>query len=100
MSTEFHAGRRVIEVDCTVDLEQTTDSLHAYVELDGIDPGPGDEVIVLDAPTEVPFGQRLVFRRKALVTRATAFERFKARLEGYRELTELFEVSFSNGRVS
>lgn len=97
MSVAFHPGRRVIETNCTVDIEQTPEFLHAHVELDGIEPGPGDEVIVIDAPTSVAFGERQVFRRKALIMRASPWERFMAKVQGYRELTELFEVGFSEG---
>ena len=91
---------RTIEVDCTVDLEQTTESLHAYVELDGVEVGPGDEVIVHDAPTQVAFGEHLVCRRRATVRRAGLRDRVRARLGGYLELTELFEVGFSAERPS
>jgi hypothetical protein len=93
-------GVKVIEVTCTVDLEHTNESLHAYVDLDGIKVAPGDQVIVHDAPTEIGFGEKTVVERRATVIRATAFERFKAHVEGYLELTELYEVSFSPGRAS
>ena len=93
-------GRRVVEVPCTVEIEQTSETLHAHVVLDDdIEIGPGDEVLVHDAPTEIGFGERLVVRRTATVVRAGLIDRVRARLEGYRELTELYEVSFSNGRV-
>ena len=84
--------RSSFEVPCTVDIEQTADSFHAHVILDGdIEIRPGDEVTVHDAPTDIAFGERIVVRRMATVVRA--------RLQGYLELTELYEVSFSNGRV-
>ncbi len=94
MGLALASARRIVEVDCTVDLEQTNDSLHAWVDLDGYDVGPGDEVLVIDAPTDVPFGERQIHRRKAVVIPASAWERFKAKLQGYRELTELYEVGF------
>jgi hypothetical protein len=34
------------------------------------------------------------------VVRAGPVDRLRARLEGYLELTELYEVSFSDGRAS
>jgi hypothetical protein len=86
---------RTIEVDCTIDLEQTTESLHAYVELDGIEAGPGDEVLVHYAPTSIAFGESLVCRRRATLRRATWKDRVLARIRGYLELFELFEVGFS-----
>ena len=56
-------GRQAVEVPCTIDIENTLDSLHAYVELQGVEVGPGDEVLVHDAPTEMPpYGERVVVR--------------------------------------
>ena len=91
--------RHVVEVSCTIDMEQSPDSLHAYVDLQGVDVGPGDEVIVHDAPSHVAFGQHVVYQRKASVRRAGALQRFWAHMEGYLELTELYEVSFSEGHA-
>ena len=93
------AGPGTIDVPCTIDLEQSPDSLHAYVDLDGVAPGPGDEVIVHDAPTSIPFGQRAVLERTATIRRAGPLQRLWAHIEGYLELTELYEVSFSDGRA-
>lgn len=92
-------GRRTVEVPCTVDLEHTDDSLHAYVELEGVEVGPGDEVLVHDAPTEIGFGERVVHRRRATVVRAGALERLWTRLTGPLEITELYEVGFSSWRT-
>lgn len=99
MSKPELSGANVVEVPCTLDLEQTGDSLHAYCELEGIDPGPGDEVLILDAPAGIAFGEKTVVARRALVRRAGPLARFWARVEGYLELTELYEVSFSEGRA-
>ena len=53
MIARLARGAETIEVPCTVEIEQTSESLHAHVELDGdIEIRPGDEVIVHDAPTE------------------------------------------------
>lgn len=100
MTTIGTSPGRDIEVPCTVDIEYTADSLHAYVELIGLDVGPGDEVIVHGAPTDIAFGARGVWNCTATVRRAGPVERLLAKLDGYRELTELYEVSFSSGRVS
>lgn len=86
--------RKRIEVPCTVEIENTFDSLHAHVDLHGVKVAPGDEVIVHGAPTIVPYGERQVFERRATVVRATIFDRFLAKAEGYRELTDLYEVGF------
>ncbi|MCJ2007364.1 hypothetical protein MKK70_08825 [Methylobacterium sp. E-041] len=95
----FLNGRRTVEVPCTVEIEQTPESLHAHVSLDAdFEIEPGDEVQVHDAPTSVPYGERLVVRRTATVTRAGRIERLWTKLAGHLELTELYEVSFSERR--
>lgn len=89
---------RTLLAPCRIDMEQTNDSLRAYVEIDGVDIGPGDRVTIIDAPGVVNFGEQRVFTRTAQIVRATWLERLAARIEGYRELTELYEVGFSEGR--
>ncbi|MCC0808399.1 hypothetical protein FPV16_19655 [Methylobacterium sp. W2] len=92
-------GRRTVEVPCTVEIEQTPETLHAHVTLDAaFEIEPGDEVQVHDAPTSVPYGERLVVRRTATVTRAGILERLWTKFAGHFELTELYEVSFSERR--
>jgi hypothetical protein len=101
MNGSWTNWRRTFDVPCTVEIEQTSETLHAHVVLDGdIQIEPGDEVMVHNAPTHVQFGERLVLRRIATVKRGTALDRLRARIEGYLELTELYEVSFSDGRAS
>jgi hypothetical protein len=101
MTMIWTGSRKTFDVPCTVEIEQTSETLHAHVVLDGdIEIRPGDEVRVHDAPTGVEFGQRLVVRRTATVTRAGPLDRLRARVEGYLELTELYEVSFSDGRAT
>jgi len=92
---------KTIEVPCTVEIEITPDSVHAYVELpDGVEAGPGDEVIVHGAPTHLTFGSRGTYHCQASIIRANPIERLRARIGGYLELTELYEVGFSDGRTS
>ena len=101
MTMVWTSSRKSFDVPCTVEIEQTSETLHAHVVLDGdIDIKPGDQVRVHDAPTGVEFGQRLVVRRTATVVRGSRLDRLRARIEGYLELTELYEVSFSDGRVT
>ncbi|MEM1287507.1 MAG: hypothetical protein AAGH60_04070 [Pseudomonadota bacterium] len=84
------------DVGCTVDVQNTFDSLHAFVELDGdIKIQPGDEVIVHGKPVIVPYGEHQVFRRMATVRRAGWLERAWTRLTGDLEFMELCEFSFS-----
>ena len=101
MTMTWTGSRKSFDVPCTVEIEQTSETLHAHVILDGdIDIKPGDEVRVHDAPTSVEFGQRLVVRRTATIVRGGPLDRLRARIEGYLELTELYEVSFSDGRAT
>ncbi len=101
MNLSWTGGRKRFDVPCTVEIEQTSETLHAHVVLDGdVEINPGDEVMVHDAPTSVEFGERLVVRRTATVVRGTSLDRLRARIEGYLELTELYEVSFSDGRAT
>lgn len=94
-------GRRSYDVPCTVEIEQTSETFHAHVILDAdVDIQPGDEVTVHDAPTNVNFGERLVVRRTATVVRGGPLAKLRAKIEGYLELTELYEVSFSDGRAT
>ncbi|MDP2412168.1 MAG: hypothetical protein Q8M26_18035 [Pseudolabrys sp.] len=92
-------NERTFEVPCTVEIEHSAESLHAHVELEGVEAGPGDVVTVHGAPTNIPFGERRTFHCRATVTRANALGRLRAKLEGYLELTELYEVGF-DGRTS
>jgi hypothetical protein len=91
--------RQTFEAPCTVEIEHSPESLHAHVELDGdIEVEPGDQVLVHDAPTDVPYGETIVVRRTATIVRAGLFERAWTRLSGNFELTELYDVSFSDRR--
>lgn len=89
----------VIDTACTVEVEHTNEHLHAHVVLDGdIAILPGDSVRVHGAAIKVPFGGRLVERRKATVTRATWIERIWVRLRSQLDLTELYEITFTSTR--
>jgi len=98
MSVPFLARRSEV-VPCTIEIENTFESLHAHVELHG---GraiqAGDEVLVHGDPIRVPYGHRIVLSREATVTRAGPLESLLTRLAARFELTELYEVSFSSGK--
>jgi hypothetical protein len=97
---QYFLGRgETFRVPCTVDLLMTEEFVHAHVELEGIEIGAGDSVIVHDAPTHVAFGEHRVERRMATVTRATMLDRMFTKVTAYLELTELYEVGFSAGRA-
>ena len=91
--------RRRFEFPCTIEIENTPESLHAHVELDGaFVVEAGDEVQVIDAPERPAYGDKIVVRRRAVVTRAGVLERLWTRLAGNLELTELYDVSFTERR--
>jgi hypothetical protein len=93
------SGGRRFDVPCTIEIENTFESLHAHVELDGdVKIEAGDEVLVHGDEIRVPYGERRTLRRNATVTRAGWLDRALTRLGARFELTELYEVSFSSGR--
>ena len=92
---------RQFDVGCTIEIEQTGESLHAHVNLDNdVEIRPGDEVTIHGAPIRVAFGDRVNLRRTATVVRAGVLRRTLTRFASYFELTELYEVSFSDGRAA
>ena len=60
---------------------------------------PATKCSLLDAPTDVPFGDNFAVRSIATVVRANAIERAWTRLVGNFELTELYDVSFTERRM-
>jgi hypothetical protein len=92
------AEGRVISTRCRIEIEQSHDSLHAHVEIDDVEIGPGDRVLVLDAPGVAPFGESASHVRPVMIVKANWFERLWAHVEGYLELTQLYEVGFSERR--
>ena len=99
MTRVFSLGRRTVDVPCTIEVEHTPRSLHAHVDLDGLEVGPGDSVLVHDAPTDVGFGEAVVRRSHATVVLAGSLERLWTQLTAFLELTELYEVSFTPRRI-
>ncbi len=92
-------GKR-FTVPCTIRVEHTYESLEAHLELaHGVEPTVGDKVLVHGAPVSVPFGQSAVFEREATVTRAGPLEKAWIKLCAFLDFTELYEVSFSEGRL-
>lgn len=95
----MHLSRRKVDVPCTIEIEHTPRSLHAHVDLQGFEVGPGDSVLVHDAPIHVGFGERVTTESHATVVRAGVIERMWTHLTAFLELTELYEVSFTPRRV-
>ena len=86
---------KAIRVPCTIDVANTVESLHAHVELHGIDVGPGDGVLVHGAPVHVARGERVVCDGTATVTRAGRLRALWTRMTSRFELALLYEVGFS-----
>jgi hypothetical protein len=96
MSNTHHSPRE-FDVPCTIEIENTFESLHAHVELDGdIEIYPGDTVKVHGEPIAVPYGEKAVFTRMATVKRASPLERAWTKATGDIEFMELLEFSFSS----
>ena len=93
--------RQSIDIGCTIEIDNDFNDCGAHVTLDG-EPeiGPGDRVRVYGPPIQVAFGEHRVVRRRALVERATPIGRLWTRFAGHFQMTELYEVSFSPGRVA
>ena len=88
--------RRREDVGCTLEVENTFDSLHAHLRLDGgVVVHPGDEVLVHGEAVAVPFGECRTLRRTATIRRAGAALRLWTRLTGDLGFMELCEFSFS-----
>lgn len=93
-------ARQTFEAPCTVEIGHTAESLFAHVEIEGdIEIQPGDRVLVQNAPTHAPFGHRITVQRRATIIRAGFIERLWTRFLGNLELTELYDVSFTNRRA-
>jgi hypothetical protein len=83
-----------------IEIEQSDEHFHAHVELaDDLMIRPGDRVQVLGEPITIPLNHRLVLDRPAIVDRASAPVRWWTRFAAYFDFAELYEVSFSPGRV-
>lgn len=88
------------ETPCRIEIEQSEAHFHAHVELAGdLAIWPGDRVRVHGGPIHVPFGGRAVIERTATVERAGLIARLWTRLTARLEFAELYEVSFTPGRL-
>jgi hypothetical protein len=84
---------RHVELLCTLDIEQTAESFHAHAIPEDVEIGPGDTILVHDAPS-IGFGEVYAGERRATLTRATALDRLWTKFRSVFEITELFEVGF------
>lgn len=96
MNLNVFSRRRRFDVPCVIEVENTFESLHAHVMLEGgVAIEPGDEVLVHGERVEVPYGEKRVFERMATVSKAGWLERLWTRATGDVEFMELCEFSFS-----
>ena len=87
------------DVGCTIEIQNTFESLHAHVDLDdAAELKPGDRVRVHGDIVVVEYGVSMSIRRIATVVKVNSFQSFFARIKGDLEIFEMFEVSFSDGR--
>ncbi|QMW24625.1 hypothetical protein H3309_10310 [Sandaracinobacteroides saxicola] len=93
--------QRGLTVGCTIEIDHSPENLGAHVRLDG-EPaiGAGDRVRVLGGTIEVVPGEHRVLRRHAVIERATALNRLLTRVTGHFEMGELYDVSFTPGRLA
>lgn len=85
---------------CTVEIAHTSHDFYAHVELEDNSVGPGDQVLVHNAPTRIGYGERIKVNREATISRAGWFARFWTKFIARFELTTLYEVSFSPTRYT
>jgi hypothetical protein len=85
---------REIELLCSIDIEQTPESFHAHAIPEDVEIGPGDQIIVHDAPTTIGFGERYTGTRRGTLIRATALQRLWTVFRSIFEVAELYEVGF------
>ena len=94
LSDLFPGGPRRFDVPCTVEIERTADSFHAYAVPEGVELRPGDRVVVHGAPGHVAFGERMLFETRATVLRAGPLRRAWTQFVAIAELAELYHVGF------
>jgi hypothetical protein len=87
-------------VPCQIDMSNTSEFLYAHVDLNGVQVGPGDQVLVHDPIIDIDFGEVLSYERTATVSKAGILSRLWVYLTARLEITMLYEVSFSTTRFS
>lgn len=88
------AGPRVITVPCTVEIEQSFDSLHAHAVPEGITLRPGDRVVVNNPPPVPDFGGTTTYETTATIYRAGPFTQLWTEIVAFAELAELYHCGF------
>jgi hypothetical protein len=91
----FTSNYEVIELLCSIDIEQTPFSFHAHQLPENVIIGPGDTIIVHDAPSGVEFGETYTGERRATLYRASPWQKFWTQITSMLDLGELYEVGFN-----
>lgn len=87
-------GPRTITVPCTVEIEQSFDSLHAHAVPEGITLRPGDRVVVNGAPAGIGYGESASYECTATIYRAGPFTQLWTEISAFMELTDLYHCGF------
>lgn len=99
-SSSLFRSRRVSTM-CTVTVLHTEETLEAHVELDNdLLPTAGDCITVFGGPVSVEYGGHIQLRREAELARGTVADKLWTRMKQLFLLGELYEVSFSDRRVT
>jgi hypothetical protein len=85
-----------LQFPCTLDLEHTSNSLHAHVAIVGCELGPGDSVVLSNVDHRLRFGEQRSVAAVATVTRAGWLRRQWFKAVSMMQLTSLYDVSFSD----
>lgn len=90
----WFVGGEAFDVPCTVDIEQSFDSLHAHAIPEGVNLRPGDRVVVHGVPAGIGYGEAVSFQCRATVIRAGWLERIWTEASAILELAELYHCGF------
>lgn len=87
-------------VPYALSIANTWEDLYAHVELENVDIGPGDTVLIHHPPTKIAWGEKKQVFGKASYTKASWLQMIWTRFFSRFEITMLYEVSFSATRYS
>jgi hypothetical protein len=91
----FTSHYEVIELLCSIDIEQTALSFHAHQIPENIEVKAGDTIIVHDALAEIEFGAAYTGERRATLYRASPWARLWTQITSMLDIGELYEVGFN-----
>lgn len=86
--------RRAISLRCSLDIENTAESLHAHAIPEDVELRAGDVVVLHDIDPEIGFGERRTGEARASLIRANPLTRFWTEWRALFEIADLYEVGF------